>query len=697
MKRLINTLSLYTKIYHKYYSVERLIEDLSIDNDSDVEAYLNDICETSGLDCKIEQLRAEDISLLDLPLIAYVNNDFCIIDDIDENKNTKIIMEIDGKTITKVLPYERFKKVFLNKVILLKKKYIFTQEEDKELGLGIKHWLFDTLKLSKKLYIDVVIASLLINLFILASPLFTMNVYDRVIPNNAIETLWVFAIGVVFVYILDAGLKFTRAYFLELAAKKSDIIISSLLYEKILNIRNSDIPSSVGLFANHIKGFDLIRGFLTSATLTVAVDLPFALIFLFVIWYIAGSMVLVPIVIMLLILAISLLLNIPLQKEIEKSHHMHAKKQSLLIETLNNLQLFKSFGKVGWLKHKWEDINSTLAGQGVTSRLLASFVSIITGFLIQLNIVLVVIYGVYQINDVTLTMGGLIAVIILSSRVVAPMGQLSTLLINYNDAHSAYLRLDEIISKENEKIKDKQYIDLPESFDVDIEFKNVSFSFPDSNYEILKNVSFFIKKGEKVAIIGRIGSGKTTILKLLLGLYQASSGTILYNGIDLNEINPTRLRSSVGFVSQNSTLFSGTLKENLSAKNPSISDENIINALNIAGMDKFIKDSHFGFDMKIGENGLSLSGGQIQALCIARALVTNPNIIMFDEPTSALDQISESIIINNLEKYLEDKTAIFVSQKVSLLSLVNRIIVIENGSVYLDGTKQEVLEKLKEV
>lgn len=704
MKRLIKTLSIYTELFHTKYSYDRLIEDLPIVeedienvidlNESNIELTLNKLCETAALKYQIKEIKPENISLLDLPLIAFVNNDFCIIEDIDENNNVKIIMDIEGETVINKISFERFKKVYLNKVITLKKKYIFNKKEDKSLGLGIKHWLFDTLKLSRKIYLDVILASLLINIFVLATPLFTMNVYDRVIPNNAIETLWVFAIGVIIVYLLDASLKFIRAYFLELAAKKSDILISSLLYEKVLNIKMSSVPPSIGLFANHIKGFDQIRSFLTNATLTFLVDLPFAILFLGVIAYIGGSIVLIPILIIVLILIFSLFINKFLQKEIEKSHHLYAKKNSLLIETLSNLELFKSFGRLSWLKQKWENINSSLVDQGLKSRTFAASISIMTSFLIQLNIVLVIIYGVYEIYEVNLTMGGLIAIIILSSRVVAPMGQISTLLINYNDAYSSFKRLEEIIKKEEDKQIDKEYVELKNGFDVDIEFKNVSFKYENSEYETIKDLSFKIKKGEKIAIVGRIGSGKTTILKLLMGFYTPNSGSILYDGIDIKEINPTKLRESVGFVSQNNSLFSGTLRENLSVKRSSFDDEDIYKALKVTGMDELVKASKLGLDMSIGENGFGLSGGQIQSLSISRALISKPSILMFDEPTSALDQISEAMLLKNIQNEISKRTTIFVTQKITLLNLVDRILVIEKGQVYIDDKKDVVIEKL---
>jgi len=705
LKKFIDTFSLYCHTYYKDFTSEDFIDKLSLKNNQldksfskldEYEKYdfIKNLENKSTLNIKKEHKTLNDISVLDLPLIAVLNNnEFCIIENIMPDASIKVISSINNKTTSKIISDISFNTIFTNEIYLINETYV---KEDKEYDFNIskKNWLFETLNLSKKLYIDVILASILINIFVLASPLFTMNVYDRVIPNNAIETLWVFAIGVIFVYIIDASLKFIRSYFLELAAKKSDIIISSLLFNKILNIKQVDTPNSTGIFANHIKGFDLIRNFLTSATLSLLIDLPFSILFLIVIWYIGGSIVLIPILIILFILLFTLMINPYLQKSIEKTHIVHSKKNSLLIETISNLELFKSFGKTQWLRYEWNKTNNDLASQSLKSRMLASGNTTLIGLFIQLNIVLVVIYGVYQINDSLLSMGGLIGVIILASRVIAPMGQIAALISSYNDAYIAYKNLDEIIKKDDEDIQNKQYIKIENDFDVDIEFKNVCFKYDNESDYILEDISFKINKGEKVAIIGKIGSGKTTILKLILKIYEVSSGTILFNGIDINQINPNSIRKSVGFVSQDYSLFSGTLRDNLSIKDSSISDETLLKCASIANIDSFIKNSNQGLDLKIYENGSNLSGGQRQCISIAREFVQNPSLMLLDEPSSALDQNSEDKLLANFQDEFQNKTAIIVTQKMNLLSLASRIIVIQNGKVYLDGNKDAVIKKL---
>ena len=706
MKNFISTLSIFCKNYHNNFSYDTLIENLSFKNnilddkfsnmnDLDLDLIFKKLEDTTNLNISIRDTDITDINILDLPCIAILKDDsFCIINEIIDSNNIKVITSKNNKNLIQTINIEKFKTIFINKIILLKENYSNKSINNSTFDISKDNWLKETLLKSKKLYIDVIMASILINLFVLASPLFTMSVYDRVIPNNATDTLWVFAIGVIIVYFIDASLKFIRSYFLELAAKKSDIIISSLLYDKILNIKKEDTPSSTGIFVNHIKGFDLIRGLITSATLTLLIDLPFSILFLLLIWYIAGTIVLIPILIILFILLFTIIINPLLQKSIEKTHLLHSFKNSILIETISNLELFKTFGKTQWLRYKWQSNNNELANQSLKSRLIASFNTNITGLFIQLNIVLIVIYGVYQINDNFMTMGALIATIILGSRVIAPMGQISALISSYNDAYIAYKRLDEIMKTPDEKEKAKQYIQIKNPFDIDIEFKNVCFRYKNTNNNILTNINFKINKNEKVAILGNIGSGKTTILKLILKIYEPTSGSILFNGIDIHQINPINIRKNISYISQESSLFSGTLRENISMHDNKHSDEKLLKFAQITNIHNFIKLSEKGLDMPIFENGVNLSGGQKQCISISREFAKECKIMLFDEPTSALDNSNEKILLDNLKENIINKTAIFITQKYNILELVDRIIVIQNGEIYLNDKSEIVIKKL---
>ncbi len=452
-------------------------------------------------------------------------------------------------------------------------------------------------------------------------------------------------------------------------------------------------PKSVGSFASNLKDFDLIRSFLTNATLTVLVDMPFAFLFLILIWYIGSWMVLVPLVMMMIILAYTFFVKNLLKESIEESHKASAAKSSILVESLQNIETLKALGVTGHMQWAWEEATGEIAQKSLRSRMISTSISTVTGYLIQLTTVFLIIVGVYLISMHELSMGGLIGIIIIASRTVAPMGQAASLISNYADAKSAYDVINNIISQPCERPHGKKFVTRL-SLHGDIELRDVSFSYDESEHQAIKNVSFRIKQGEKVAIIGRIGSGKSTISKLLLHLYEPQSGSILIDGIDINQLDPVDLRKNVSYVSQDITLFKGTVKENIMYRSSRVGDEQMLRASMIAGADEFIKRHPQGYEMPIGERGMGLSGGQKQSIGIARALLYESPIVLMDEPTNAMDQLSEKRLMANLRTYIEDKTAIFITQKHTILDLVDRIIVMHEGKVYLDGPKKEVLAKL---
>lgn len=521
-----------------------------------------------------------------------------------------------------------------------------------------------------------------------------MNVYDRVVPNNAIETLWVFAIGVTIVYVLDTFLKFTRTYLLESAAKKSDIILSSIIFEKVLSLKMENHPSSVGSFSSTLKDFDSIRSFLTNATMAAIIDLPFAVIFLAVIAYIGGSIVLFPIATMFFILGYAFFIKKPLRSSIQSSHSANAKKNAILIETLSNIETLKTLGTLSQVQYKWEEATGEIAQKSLNSRMLSASIPTITQLLIQLNTVLIIVYGVYLIKDFELSMGGLVAIVILTGKTLAPMGQVAGLMTNYEDTKASYNTLNDIISKESERPAGKQFVKAP-NFTGLIEFVDVTFSYPNTDIPALKNATFTIHPGEHVAIIGRIGSGKSTIQKLILGLFEPDSGQILIDGIDIKQIDPADLRKNLSYVSQDVVLFQGTLKDNILFRATHASDGAMIRAAQISGTAEFVRKHPRGYEMPIGERGQGLSGGQRQSIGIARAFLVDAPIFLMDEPSNAMDQVTEARLLQNLKKSLQERTAIYVTQKMTLLHIVERIIVLNDGKIVIDAPKEVALKQLQ--
>ncbi|RUM64121.1 MAG: type I secretion system permease/ATPase [Sulfurimonas sp.] len=701
---LLECLVIFTKLHKRPFSAESLTAGLPLkDNEStprlfsidDAKSNFSRAAKRAGFSSKLMKRDLDDIPEMVLPVILLLNNqDACILEVLDKTNNRAKIIIPDMPDGEEWIDLDFLKQKYIGFTFFIKKEY--TQESRVKTldNSEHKHWFWGTLKRSADIYRDVLIASIMINLFVLAAPLFTMNVYDRVVPNSAIETMWVLAIGVIVVYVLDMILKLMRTYFLEIAGKKSDVIMSSIIFEKVMNLTMHSRPKSVGSFASNLKDFDSIRNFFTSSTVATIIDLPFVIIFLAVTYYIAGAIVLVPIVIMLLILTYSLSVRKPLQRSVESTYQAAAQKNSVLIESLVNLETIKILGASGHAQYHWEEATGEIADKGLKSKILSASITTLTSFFIQLNTVCVLIVGVYMIDEMTLTMGGLIAAVILTSRAISPMGQVAALLANYEQTKTAYLQLNEIMNLPEERPEEKRFI-YRSNIEGKIVFDDVTFTYPDEEKASLKNVSFTINPGERVGIIGKMGSGKSTIEKLIMNLYQPQSGAVLMDDIDINQLDPVDLRKQIAYVPQEVTLFQGTLRDNIVYKIPDAHDEAILKAARIGLVDQFVNLHPKGFDMPIGEQGYGLSGGQRQSVTIARAFVNDAAIIMLDEPSNAMDSSTEQLLLSRLSEEIQGKTTIVVTHKTSLMALVDRLIVIDNGKVVMDGPKENVLKALK--
>ncbi len=701
---LLDSLVLYTKLFHKPFTAEALMAGLPVHNSQESQelfsvggskSLFSRVAGRAGLKSVLIKRPINKMLQLQLPMILLLSNDYtCILESFSKDRKQVKIIYPDGEGAEDWIDVEELEQEYLGFAFMLKKEFQYDSKESRTLQIKQKHWFWSTVALSKGIYRDVLVASLLVNIFVLATPLFTMNVYDRVIPYNAQETLLVFVIGIIIIYIIDFFLKYTRSYMLEIAAKKSDIIMSSIIFEKILDLKMSSHPPSVGSFANQLKNFEAVRSFFTSAMLTSIIDLPFAIIFLLVIYYIGGNLVFVPLTIIFLILLVAFLLRDPLKESIAESQIAGSQKNATLIETLQNIETVKSMSMTSKVQWEWEEASGEIAEKNLKSRMISFLIPNITTFLTQLNRVLIIVVGVYMIKDFELTMGGLIASMLLSTRAVSPMGRAAGLLTNYAGAKIAYETLDEILSRPSERPAGHQFLERPE-ITGDIEFQNVTFTYPGSTVPAIKNVSFKVKPGEKVAIIGRIGSGKSTITKLLLRLYEPDSGAILIDGIDISQIDPADLRRSLGYIPQDIHLFKGTLKDNIISSERHPSDEDVMRASIISGTFEFVHTHPKGYEMPIGERESGLSGGQRQSVGIARGLLTESKIMLMDEPSNAMDQTTEANLMKNLKDALSDKTVFLITQKLTLLSLVDRVIVMHHSKLILDGPKGEITKKLK--
>lgn len=692
---LLDCLVIYSKLNRNPLSKESLLSGLPIECENITPDIFKRAANRAGLIATFKQKQLGEISNLVLPCILILKNQqACLLQEIDfENQQAKLILP-DQEEGQALISLEALQQDFDGYVVYLTQKQYHDRKKENLIGFEQGHWFWGTLWSSRAIYRDVLIASIVINFFILANPLFVMNVYDRIVPNNAVESLWVLAIGVSVVYMFDILLKFLRSYFLEVAGKKSDVLLSAKLFEQTLGLTMANREGSIGAFANNLREFDSIRNFFTSGTIASLVDLPFVILFLLVIFYIAGSIVMVPIFIILIILLYSLLLKGPIQRSIEASYEASSQKNAVLIETLTAIDTIKSLGVEAHSQWKWEQAVGEIARASLRSKMLQSSIGRMTGFMQQMSTVVIVLSGVYMIQEGDLTMGGLIATVMISQRAIGPMGQFANLTSSYQQTKTALDTLNQLMKKEIERPEEKRFIQHPH-FEGAIEFVNVSFTYPKENKPALKNVSFKIEPGEKVGIIGRIGSGKSTIEKLILGFYQPTEGSIMIDGIDITQLDPAELRRNINYVPQEVTLFSGDVRDNIAYRAPYIEDDKIIKAARLAGVDDFIKQHPSGYSLKINEGGSSLSGGQRQSIGVARALLLEAPIYLFDEPTNSLDAKSEQIMIDRLKQGTIKNTSILVTHKMSLLQLTDRLMVMDNGKLIADGEKQSVLEALK--
>ncbi|MFT6387669.1 MAG: ATP-binding cassette subfamily C protein LapB [Cellvibrionaceae bacterium] len=648
----------------------------------------------AGLEARVVKRRLDDISSIVLPVVLLIEDDHAIVlKQIDETKQAALIIDALNERENKITLSD-LKSKYSGYAIYVKSEERFDQAQDLSAKLPVEHWFWSVMKSSWRIYRDVLLASFFINLFAVATPLFVMNVYDRVVPNQAIETLWVLAIGVIIVYIFDLILKGLRGYFIEVAGKKSDILLSSFLFERVLGSRFSERPNSVGSFASQFREFDTVRNFYTSSTIAALVDIPFIILFLLIIFYVGGPIVWVPIAALPIILIYGLLMQKPIKNAVEQTFVSSAQKNATLIESLVGLETVKVLGAEGYLQRVWEKSVGHMAYWSQRVRILSMSVGLFSGLIQQLASVVLIIVGVYLIAERELTMGALIASFMLAGRAMGPIAQVASLLVSYDQTKTALSALDDIVAKTQERNPEKPFIKRP-SFEGGIQFNKVTFHYPDERQAALDNVSFKIEPGEKVAIIGRIGSGKSTIQKLLLGLYQPDQGGVLFDGIDNQQIDPADLRRHIGHVPQDLILFSGSVKSNIVYGSPHVGDEEIIRVASLSGVKEFVDRHPLGFDRQVGERGQALSGGQRQSIGIARALLSSPSMCLMDEPTNGMDNSTESLVKDNLLSALEGKTIILVTHKTSLLSLVDRVIVLDNGRLIADGAKEPVLDALK--
>ncbi len=556
------------------------------------------------------------------------------------------------------------------------------------------NWFWSSMLSGKWLYVQVIIAAMLTNFLGLSSSLFTMVVYDRVVPNEATESLIALTLGILLALGFDFVIKSLRAQFIDRAGKGADIRMSRMIFDKILNLRLDTRQRKSGALATIVREFDTLREFFTSATLVAIVDLPFVFFFIWVISLIAGPLALIPLIAVPLVILSGLVVQPLLARLASENMETAMSKQSVLVETLSGLETVQATGSGRLMRKRFEEATLLQSDLGLKNRMLSQFAINSTASIQQLSQIGTIFFGVFLIQAHQITMGAMVAATILGGRTLAPLSQLASAMSRANGALQAYRSVDSLMrEKGSAEAEDLgQRLSRPH-LSGEIELKNVSYSFPGAKSPIIQDLSLKIPAGQHVAILGRMGSGKSTLARLIAGLLQPTQGSILIDGVEMRQIDKSDLRRNMGVMLQDAWLFSGTLRENIQMGHYEYEDDHILNVSRIAGVDDFVAVHPRGYDLQIRERGEGLSGGQRQSITLARALLHSPNMLILDEPTSAMDNATEKSVLERLSSWLDKRTLIAVTHRNTVLTICDRVLVMDRGSVITDTTPERLKAK----
>lgn len=552
------------------------------------------------------------------------------------------------------------------------------------------HWFWSKVFEHRPLFWRIVIAACMVNLLSVASSIFIMVVYDRVIPNAAFSSLYALTIGMGLVIVFDFVLKNLRAWFIDYAGSNIDKTVGKDVYQNVMETQGIQQSASLGGLSSTIKDFDIVKDFFTSASISLAVDLPFILLFIFVIYLIAGPLAIIPLVMVPLIIGLGFLVQRPLNR-ISEYLSMNAKnKHSIVVESLSGLETIQALGSNKFFAKRYEDSIEDSAELSRKSKLYSQITSFAAGTAQQASLVIIIFYGTFLIFEGAVSMGAMIAAVLLSSRALGPLAQIAGLFGRLHSAKAAYSKLDGLM--ELCKSSTSQAT-TPLSSISKIEVTNLGFAYDESR-NCINKISFNINAGERIAFLGKNGSGKSTLLKLISGILRPTSGNILFSGLPLNDIDQSSLHSKIGILLQDVHLFSGTVKENIVLGREWLDEENLAMAIELSGMKFFLDALPGGLDCMLADRGISLSGGQRQSIALARALVSDPELLILDEPTSSMDLNSENEFTHNLSKLSKQKTVLIATHRLPIVNAVDRVIVIGNGDIQLDEAKESAMKKI---
>ena len=702
MNSIIKHLAIATKLLNQPIAEEALAANVARDRNLNANLQsLAEVLRSYGFENHISRRKLLEIPSLAMPAVIILHNDeAAVISEVKGRGEDRIYTVRQGDSPAHEVSHKDLEAKYLGFCWFIKPKLTTDHRSELPEYHLPKAWFWKVIGRFKKYYYQVILASFLINILALVSSLYVMNVYDRVIPNEAYSTLWVLSIGVFIAIAFEFIAKMIRSHLTDIAGKKADLIISSALFRRVMALRLIERPISSGSYANNLRDFEAVREFMTSASLLVLVDAPFLLLFLFVMFVIGGKLVIVPAVTCALVLLISFAVQPSLAKRVNESMKEASQRQGLAVEAVEGIETLKVNNATNWAQQRWDRLNALTATSSMKVKKINEFVSNFTVGLQQLNTVGLVVVGTYLIHDVVearITMGAVIASVILSGRALSSLGKIAGLAIRFQQAKNALKGVNAIVERPIERDPERSYVTL-DQVQGQLTFNNVVFQYSKDTQPAISNLNLTIRPGEKVAILGRIGSGKSTLLKLASGLYEPSGGNILLDNVDIRQIDPNFLRDKVTLLNQSPRLFLGTLRENLDlARMDGYStDQELLGALRNFHLDQLVRNHPKGLDMPLGEDGLGLSGGQKQIVSLARLTLRHPRVVLLDEPTTGLDEQTEQQALGVLAQWARDKTLVVVTHRLQVLPMVNRVVVVDNGRVVIDGPRDAVIAKLRE-
>ena len=701
MKSIIEHIALTTRILGAPVSEAALSAEVVRDRKLNINFQsLGEVLRSHGFENTLSKRDLQDIPSLAVPLVLMLHNEEAAvvvrIEGVGRNR-IYFLRQIDG--LEQQLSHDELVSLYLGYCWFIKPKVAADNRSDLPEYHLPKSWFWKVIWRFKGYYYQVILATFIINFLALVSSLYVMNVYDRVIPNQAYETLWVLSIGVMLAILFEFLAKMIRGHLTDIAGKKADLIISSAIFRRMMALRLADRPASAGSYANNLREFESVREFMTSASLLVLVDLPFLLLFITVIFIVGGKLAIVPAIIIPIVIIVGFIVQRPLSRYINESMKESSQRQGLAVEALEGIETLKTNNATGWAQQRWDTYTAKTSASSIKVKDTANFMINFSVAMQQLNTVFLVLFGTYLIHNENtaerITMGALIAAVILSGRALSPLAQVAGLATRFQQAKLALEGLNNIIERPIERVPERKYIS-PSNIQGNITFENTCFQYQEDGKPAVSNLNLQIRAGEKIGILGRIGSGKSTMLKLASGLYDGSTGNVMLDNIDMRQIDPNFLRSQILLLGQSPRLFLGTLRENmdLARSDGYSSDQELLEALQRFGLDKIIRSHPKGLDMPLGEDGLGLSGGQKQIIALARMTLRNPRIVLLDEPTTGLDQATERMSLQAISQWAQDKTLLVVTHRPQVLQIVNRIIVMDEGKVVMDGPRDLVLQRL---